>query len=176
MHSANLYKNICAFTCGTLNDKMRIFVRTKALKMRMFKTDPTPHKYCLGEQHLANPAISRWNTANVGFKPDKSLGAFGSRDLSALKPLFSVWNLYLFTLFFSMEIQPFSNYRITSTGLDPQLLILSVQFLSIPHSEIPAWPLKFFSITRLENLRLSNHVQKRRVYTWVRQQQKACRP
>jgi hypothetical protein len=98
-------------------------------------------------------AISRWNTANVGFKPDKSHGAFSSRDLSALKPRFSF-------LFFSIENQPFPNYRMTSIGHEPQLLILSLQFLSIPHSEIPA---------------IFMHGEKRAVYTWIKHHKKAYR-
>jgi hypothetical protein len=124
--------------------------------------DPTSHKYCLGEQHHANRAISRWNTANVGFKPDKSLGAFGSRDLSALiKPPFSVLNLYLFALFLWIEIQPFSNYKMTSIGLEQQLLMLRFKFLSIPHSEMPA---------------IFMHGQKRPVCTSVKHHKKAYRP
>ena len=42
MHSANLYKNICCFICGTLNDKMRMHVRIKALKVRMFGNNTSP--------------------------------------------------------------------------------------------------------------------------------------
>jgi hypothetical protein len=128
MHSENLYKNICCFTCGTLNDKMRMLIRTKAFEVRMSNQVLRRTSIVWREQHLAcNLAISRWNTANVGFKPDKSHGAFSSRDLSALKPRFSF-------LFFSIEIQPFPNYRMTSIGHEPQLLILSLQFLSIGHT------------------------------------------
>ena len=42
------------------------------------------------------------NTSNVGFTPDKSLEAFGPRDLSGVKPPFSVFNLYLYNVTYAV--------------------------------------------------------------------------
>ena len=47
------------------------------------------------QQNLLDRVLSRLNASNVGFTPNKSHKAFGPRDVSGVKPPFSVFNLYL---------------------------------------------------------------------------------